>query len=160
MKRLTKVVLSILALSGLEIYFMNFMRPALKSLTPVAAHKSHVIDTGGKAADHLLYVYKNKKYVWIHAKWYHYNPQHVYYINGTPTLFIHNRNRPDYTLKTPDAGTLVWDRLAIANLNKMMADNPLKIYSPEGMKKLVDAAHGLQHETQAQADEIDRQTDN
>ena len=160
MKRLTKVALSILALSGLEIYFMNFMRPTLKSVVQVTTPKNHVVDTGGKAADHLVYVYKNKKYVWIHAKWYHYDPQHVYYINGTPTLFIHNQNHPDYTLKTPDAGTLVWDQLAIANLNKMMRDNPLKIYSPGGIKTLVNAVHGMQHTTQAQAEEIDRQTEN
>ncbi len=157
MRRLLHVVSAIAVLTGLEFYYANFIVPKRDTTGKVTmAVTTGVIDTGEKSPDHLIYVLKKKKYVWIDQKWYHFNPEHVYLIQGVPTLFIRSRSKKES--KAADAGTLVWDQKIISNLNRMLINNPLKVYTPTGMKALVDAAKATQKEMQARTAEIDSQT--
>ncbi|MGE4133256.1 MAG: hypothetical protein AB7F86_16555 [Bdellovibrionales bacterium] len=144
--------------SGITIVFMNFSKaPTQAPVTnypkpfiepkPAAAAPPVVEEEQEQEEDEVA-PQPRKRYVTIGGKWYEYRPDNTYMVNGVPTLYINGQHRD---LPDPPAAPKPRKRLARAEdslpASKIRrADrqppaepnvNPLKVYSPGGVKNIL-----------------------
>ncbi len=94
-----------------------------------------------------------KKYVKIDGQIFEYNPRNVYNVKGVPTYYI--PSKMDFvkveTAKTADAAPK--KELPV---HQMMKDSPYKVYSPSGVRAVIDSARQLQKDSVERIEQLEK----
>jgi hypothetical protein len=166
MGKLLRRLQFIVMLSGLVVLGLNFANPKVATATLGALKEPLMVKKIAKpgaaaaaAAQHdpeADAALQQKRYVQIQGKLYEYNPRGSYNVNGVPTMYKNGnpktweqiqKERADAAaaLKAQmhDAADDAYgahNKAAIETVQKMAEQGPLSVYSPGGVKAVMDGA--------------------
>jgi hypothetical protein len=121
---------------------------SLSGLSDLKVHPAHAADEDREEEDSDSGTEPDERMVQIHGKWYKYRPDNTYMINGVPTLHIAKirelKPKPRKEAETGAAQAGDSNVEKSQRLAKMAGENPLNVYTPDGMKALKDGIEAAQ----------------